>query len=72
MLNYINSSEMKGSEINKVDIAASFQNTVINILVEHSLQAVRECRFDKFAIAGGVTLNSSLCAAFEAECKKEK
>ena len=72
VLNYINSCEMKGIEINKADIAASFQKAVIDVLVEHSLQAVKEYGFDKFAIAGGVASNSSLRAAFEAECKKRK
>ena len=72
VLNYLNSCEMKGVEINRADVAASFQKAVIDVLVEHSLQAVKEYGFDKFAIAGGVASNSSLRTAFEEECGKRQ
>lgn len=72
VLNYLNSCEMKGIEVNKADVAASFQKAVTDVLVEHSLHAVQEYGFHKFAIAGGVASNSALRAAFEAECMKRK
>ena len=68
VLNYLNSCQMKGEEVNAADVAASFQKAVIDVLVEHSLHAVQAYGFDKFAIAGGVASNSSLRAAFEKEC----
>ncbi len=70
VLNYLNSCQMKGEEVNQADVAASFQKAVIDVLVEHSLHAVKEFGFNKFAIAGGVASNSSLRGAFEAECAK--
>lgn len=72
VLNYLNSCQMKGEEICQADVAASFQKAVIDVLVEHSLHAVREFGYEKFAIAGGVASNSSLRAAFERECEKRK
>lgn len=72
VLNYLNSCEMKGMEINRADVAASFQRAVIDVLVEHALTAVDEHGFDKFAIAGGVASNSSLRSAFERECAQRK
>ena len=72
VLNYLNSCEMKGIEVNRADVAASFQRAVVDVLVEHSLNAVKEYGFEQFAIAGGVASNSSLRAAFEAECGKRK
>lgn len=72
VLNYLNSCEMKGEEVNTADVAASFQKAVIDVLVEHSIHAVKQYGFDKFAIAGGVASNSSLRAAFEEECRKNK
>ncbi len=72
VLNYLNSCEMKGIPINNADVAASFQKAVIDVLVEHSLHAVKEYGFEKFAIAGGVASNSSLRAAFETACKNQK
>lgn len=72
VLNYLNTCEMKGIEIHTADVAASFQKAVVDVLVEHSLNAVREYRFKKFAIAGGVASNSALRAAFQNECAKRK
>lgn len=68
VLNYLNSCEMKGEEVNRADVAASFQKAVIDVLVEHALHAVEEYGYHKFAIAGGVASNSALRAAFEKEC----
>ncbi len=70
VLNYLNSCQMKGEEVNRANVAASFQKAVIDVLVEHSLHAVKAFGYDKFAIAGGVASNSSLRAAFERECEK--
>lgn len=72
VLNYLNSCEMKGIEVNKADVAASFQKAVIDVLVEHSLNAVKEYGYERFAIAGGVASNSSLRAAFTIACEKQK
>lgn len=70
VLNYLNSCKMKGETVNTADVAASFQKAVTDVLVEHSLHAVKAYGYDKFAIAGGVASNSSLRAAFETECAK--
>ena len=70
VLNYLNSCQMKGEPFCQADVAASFQKAVIDVLVEHSLHAVRQFGYDRFAIAGGVAANSSLRAAFETECGK--
>lgn len=71
VLNYLNSCQMKGKEINVADVAASFQKAVVDVLVEHSMDAVRKYHYKKFAIAGGVASNSSLREAFENACRKE-
>lgn len=71
VLNYLNTCEMKGETVNTADVAASFQKAVVDVLVEHSLEAVKEYGFDKFAIAGGVASNSSLREAFEKECAEK-
>lgn len=69
VLNYINGCQMKGEEYNQADIAASFQKAVTDVLVEKAMQAVKEYRVDKFAIAGGVASNSALRAAMKKACK---
>lgn len=68
VLNYLNSCQMKGEEICVPDVAASFQKAVIDVLVEHSMDALSKYDYKKFAIAGGVASNSSLRAAFEKAC----
>ena len=71
VLNYLNVSEMKEQEVNKADIAASFQSAVVDVLVEHAMHAVDEFKFDKFAIAGGVASNSYLREQFKLACAKK-
>lgn len=71
VLNYLNSMEMKGEEVCQADVAASFQQAVVDVLVGHSMRAIDEYGFKKFAIAGGVASNSHLRAAFEDACKKK-
>lgn len=66
VLNYLNSCEMKGIEVNQADVAASFQKSVVDVLVDHAMEAVKEYKFDKLAIAGGVASNSAL----EQQCRK--
>jgi len=72
VLNYLNSCEMKGIPIVVEDVAASFQKSVVDVLVEHSMEAIKEFGFKKFAIAGGVASNSALRAAFVDACAKNK
>lgn len=71
VLNYLNSCQMKGEEINVPDVAASFQKAVIDVLIEHSMEAVERYHYKKFAIAGGVASNSGLKKAFEEACEKK-
>ena len=71
VLNYLNGCQMKGEEIHVADVAASFQQAVIDVLVGHSMDAIDKYGLDKFAIAGGVASNGSLRKAFEEACEKK-
>lgn len=68
VLNYINGCEMKGEEFNRADLAASFQNVVVESLVFRTIAAAKENKIDKIAIAGGVASNSALRGAMEEAC----
>ncbi|MBQ2576497.1 MAG: tRNA (adenosine(37)-N6)-threonylcarbamoyltransferase complex transferase subunit TsaD [Lachnospiraceae bacterium] len=70
VLNYLNTCEMKGESYNQADVAASFQKAVVDVLVDHSMHAIQEYGFKKFAIAGGVASNSTLRTAMEKACKE--
>ncbi len=69
VLNYINGATMKGETICEADIAASFQQAVIDTLASHAAMAIDEFKMDKFAIAGGVASNQTLRAAMEDMCR---
>lgn len=71
VLNYLNGCKMKGEEINQADVAASFQKSVTDVLVEHAMCAIDEYQMDKFAIAGGVASNGTLRKAMEEVCEKK-
>ena len=72
VLNYLNSCEMKGFPVCQADVAASFQKAVVDVLVEHSMQAMEMCGMDRFAIAGGVASNSALRRALAEACEARK
>ena len=60
VLNYLNGAEMKGVEVNKADVAASFQQAVIDVLADHTIQAALDYGMKTVALAGGVAANSLL------------
>ena len=68
VLNYLNQCSMKGEEISVPDVAASFQQAVVDVLCDHTLLAARDLGMDRVAIAGGVAANSSLRRQMEAMC----
>ena len=69
VLNYLNTERMAGREIMVEDVAASFQKAVTDVLVEHSMEALKSFGFKKFAIAGGVASNTALRAAMKEACE---
>ncbi len=60
VLNYLNQMEMKKEEINKADVAASFQKAVVDFLVDNAMKACKLKKVSKIAVAGGVAANSCL------------
>lgn len=67
-LNYLNSCKMKHIEINVPDVAASFQQAVVDVLVSHARSAIEEHHLTRFALAGGVASNSRLRADMQEMC----
>ena len=60
VINYLHKQEQAGAKINKADVAASFQEAVTDVLVEHTVEAALGCKAKTVAIAGGVAANSQL------------
>ncbi|MCD8119376.1 MAG: tRNA (adenosine(37)-N6)-threonylcarbamoyltransferase complex transferase subunit TsaD [Lachnospiraceae bacterium] len=70
VLNYLNSCEMKGEEVNRADVAASFEQAVVDSLVSRTMHAAKETGYRKVAIAGGVAANSAIRAALKTACEE--
>jgi N6-L-threonylcarbamoyladenine synthase len=49
----------------RADLAASFQQAVVDVLVEKSRQALRRCGQKRLAVGGGVAANKALRSALE-------
>ena len=72
VLNYLNGMKMKAEPINEADVAASFQEAVIEVLSAKLIRACKEHGLKQAAIAGGVSANSALRERLETMCKKEE
>lgn len=54
----------KMPDINKADLAASFEKNVAEILIENTKKAIKETGITKIALAGGVSANSYIRKEF--------
>ena len=70
-INACHNLEQKGQSLPAEDLAASFQHAVVDQLLHKTMQAARDHKAPRLALAGGVSANSGLRAAFEKACKKE-
>lgn len=71
VINYLHKQEQQGIEVNKADIAASFQAAVTDVLVEHTIEAAEKYNINTIAIAGGVAANSELREKMTREAGKK-
>ena len=70
VLNYVNSEKQAGREISVPDVAAGFQQAVLDVIVAKTIDAAIKMKKDKIVMAGGVSANSRLREMMEAECEK--
>ncbi|MDR1354147.1 MAG: tRNA (adenosine(37)-N6)-threonylcarbamoyltransferase complex transferase subunit TsaD, partial [Oscillospiraceae bacterium] len=59
-INLIRDIKQSGQEVNLPDLAASFQNSVVSVLLNRLLEAARVTKCGKLCISGGVSANSEL------------
>ncbi|MBP3816018.1 MAG: tRNA (adenosine(37)-N6)-threonylcarbamoyltransferase complex transferase subunit TsaD [Firmicutes bacterium] len=71
VLNYVNSEKQGGRAINTADVAAGFQEAVVEVLVAKSVEAAKALGEKRLVVAGGVAANSRLREALTRECEKE-
>lgn len=70
VLNYINTMKMKGLEVNAADVAASFQESVVDVLADKLVWAAVEKKSPYAVLAGGVAANSRLRELLAEKCKE--
>ena len=63
VINYVHNQQEKGVEINKADVASSFQHSAIDVLIEKALKASDKCGYKTIAVSGGVGANGYLRTA---------
>lgn len=63
--NYLHNAKQRKEEIVKEDVAASFQASVIEVLVEKTYQAALKYNVKQVIVAGGVAANRGLREAFD-------
>lgn len=71
VINYAHNLEQKGEEINKANVAASFQEEVCSELVKKATRATKEYNLNNLVVAGGVAANSRLKELLASECEKQ-
>ena len=58
VLNFVNKSEMTNTSFKNEDLAASFQQAVVDVLVSKTIKACKETNLKVLTLAGGVSANS--------------
>ncbi|MDN6731714.1 MAG: tRNA (adenosine(37)-N6)-threonylcarbamoyltransferase complex transferase subunit TsaD [Atopostipes suicloacalis] len=70
-INRVHNADQKGEELNKNDLAASFQAAVIDVLVDKTIRAAKEYGVKQMILAGGVAANSGLRSRLTDAVNKE-
>ena len=70
IINLVHNEKQKGFEINKADLARSFQEVAVNELVRKVEKAFRETNIKRLVVAGGVSANGYLKEEMQKLCDK--
>lgn len=70
VINLAHNEEQRGNEINKANLACSFQNRVVGILTKKTIRALKEYNVKNLIVAGGVAANSGLRDTLKQQCEK--
>ena len=68
VINLAHNEKQRGNEINNANLATSFQNRVVEILVKKTMKALKEYKVNNLIVAGGVSANKGLREALESVC----
>ncbi len=71
VLNYLNTERQAGREICVEDVAASFREAVVEVIVKKAMDAATEFDQDRLVLAGGVAANKRLRELLEEQGKEK-
>ncbi len=72
VINLAHNCEQRGEELNKENLARSFQDVVVETIKKKTLKAIKDYKVKRLVVAGGVSANSAIRAALEELCKENK
>ncbi len=70
VINLNHNEEQKGKEINKANLAASFQKVAVTSIVSKTKKALKDYNINNLIVAGGVAANSILREALSDMCEE--
>lgn len=72
VMNHVNNEKQRGNKIDKNDLAASFQEAVVDSLASNLMKAVKEHQVESVVLSGGVAANQRLREVIGARLAKHK
>ena len=72
VINLAHNCEQRGEELNKENLARSFQDVVVETIKKKTLKAIKDYKVKRLVVAGGVSANSAIRETLEELCKENK
>lgn len=72
VINLAHNEKQRGHEINAANLAASFQNRVVEILTKKTMRALKEYNVNNLVLAGGVAANQGIRQRFTELCRENE
>jgi len=71
VINLIHNIKQRNEELNVENLATSFQNRVVDILVKKTMRSLDEYQVDNLVVAGGVAANNGLRTKLTKACQEK-
>lgn len=71
VINLAHNEKQRGNELNKANLATSFQNRVVEVLTKKTMRALEEYNVDHLIVAGGVAANKGLREKLTELCQEK-
>ncbi|SFM14533.1 N6-L-threonylcarbamoyladenine synthase [Gracilibacillus orientalis] len=72
VINTLHNAKQKGETLKQEDVAASFQDSVVEVLTEKAYKAAKQYGVNQVIVAGGVAANKGLRTAMQSKFQQEE